>query len=431
MMTHRLPNSPSLLIVSKVLGSILTLATAPLIARALGPDGRGITAGITAVVFLVPLLCGFGLPWVVRRRVATAADPHAVIRSAQRLSVLSLIPALLISALAVSTIFSDLSSLEKIVFYLCLSTTPLVVSRNVLISYFVVTKSYTKIAVLTLAQPLFYVGGIFVCFAIGQLAVVGVIAVYGLSIVATYVATIRFNVVRWRGSRVPFGALLRESARAGGAQIAEMSSYRLGLILLLPLAGASALGQYSVATNIAMAPSPVGNALGASSFVHIAKSSDREQSDIAAESIRHSTIVGLLAGALVAAIAPLAVPIIFGNEFRPAIETTLLLSVGTVLVIVNQVLTSSLFAINKGMAVTFSQLSGLVVSVPLLIIFGQKYGANGAALSAVCGYFVTTLFGVSAMPVTIRGLVPRRGDFQSTFRALFRRAPDPVSGKTA
>lgn len=417
----QISNSPSALLMSKIVGSIVTLASAPILARALGPDGRGITAAVTAVIFLVPLLASFGLPWVVRRRCAVDPDPHAVVRTAQLLGVLSIIPTIAVGFAVDSLLFSDLSSTQKVALYCSLAATPLVVSRNIAISHLVIRAEYRKISILTLAQPIFYVLAVLFLFFSGRLTVSTAIAAYGLSLVATYISTIHFNEVSFRGSRVSIRPLAKESFRAFGAQIAEMSSYRLDIIMLLPIAGPNAVGLYSVATSVTMAPTPAGNAVGAATFRPIATAPDGQRADLLAESFKHAVVLGLVAGAAILVAAPVAVPLIFGNAFQPAVTTTMILSAGTVLVVVNQVLTSSLFAINRGFAVTFAQVGGVVVGIVALIILASRFGANGAAAAGVAGYLVTTVVGTRALQVPIRLLVPRPRDVGPAFRVLFKR----------
>ena len=76
-------NSPMTMLGSRLSVAALGLISAPLIAQALGPSGRGETASALATMYLVPILLALGMPFEVRRRVLADGGMGAV-RTARR-----------------------------------------------------------------------------------------------------------------------------------------------------------------------------------------------------------------------------------------------------------------------------------------------------------------------------------------------------------
>ncbi len=72
--------SPSIIAVTRLIVQLSPLITAPVIARELGPAGRGLYSACFAAMILAPVVLGMGLPLAVRRRASTGA-PEATLRA--------------------------------------------------------------------------------------------------------------------------------------------------------------------------------------------------------------------------------------------------------------------------------------------------------------------------------------------------------------
>src|SRR5680860_505229 len=77
-------NSPSIIALTRLIIQLTPLLTAPIVARELGPEGRGFYAACFAAMTLTPVALGLGLPLVTRRRSANH-DPASTMRSVYRI----------------------------------------------------------------------------------------------------------------------------------------------------------------------------------------------------------------------------------------------------------------------------------------------------------------------------------------------------------
>ncbi|WP_275587478.1 lipopolysaccharide biosynthesis protein [Rhodococcoides fascians] len=426
MSSFNLLRTPSSLVVSRVLASMLMLLTAPIIARAIGPDGRGITAAAIAALTLAPYFVGFGLPWAVRRRAAVSTSPYDIGRTAQILTVFTAMPAALIAFGADQTIFDELTASSRIALAIGFVLSPTLVLRNNVISLFVVDRNYLSIFWLTMAQPTSYVIFIGAAAASGQLEPASTIAAFIASTLVSAILTEFLRPFKYRGKRVSMRPLLVESLKAAGGQLAEVSSQRFDQVLLLPLIGPVALGHYAVAANVASAPNPVGQATGASAFSSIANEKSNPVGAVVA-SLRRGIALGILCGATVAIVSPFAIPLIFGVEFSESILSAEILSIGTLITISASTLTSAMFAINKGVSVTISQFGGLLIGLGVMLWAAPNYGSVGAAFAAITGYLATFLLGCGLTRVPVLRIFPRPSDFSLAMKDITMKRASTLS----
>ncbi|MDV6266541.1 oligosaccharide flippase family protein [Rhodococcus globerulus] len=415
--------APSAILISRLIASILALAGSPIVARAIGPEGRGLTAAAITVLTLVPIGLALGLPWAVRRQSVIENDSSDVLRSARIIALFSVVPATAIGAALCFTILAELDIWSKIFLIIGLILTPGLIIRNCQISIMVVKSQYFNIFLVTVAQPAVYFVSIAILFVLHLVTVATVIGSYVFAIAFSYCATSTLNSVAWLGSRAPIAKLIRESFSAAGAQISEIASYRLNQLILLPLIGAHALGQYAVATNVALAPAPIGPALATSSFRSIAEADRNRVADTIRSSFRGVVVVAFAATLSVSILAPIAVPLAFGSEFLSAVPATLILSVGAFLVICNSMMTSCLMAINKGKKASLAHYLGFLVGMCLLFLLSFQLGLVGAAISAVLGFLVTSTILSRSLSIGLRDWLPRIALFKPTVMLIFRRVP--------
>ncbi|MFE7416417.1 lipopolysaccharide biosynthesis protein [Rhodococcus sp. NPDC057529] len=413
--------SPAGLVIARLLSAALALVTSPLIARAIGAEGRGLVAAATTALMILPIGLAFGLPWAVRRRCSLDAQSHAVIRSARLLSLLTIVPGVGFAFLLYATLLSDLPEHAGVWFVVGLALTPLVVTRNCQISLLVVEQKYLRILLVTLSQPAAYFVLILGLFISSRLSVTAVISSYVVSVGVSYLMTSRIVLIPWFGNRVSWRPLVGEAWRASGAQISEIASYRLNQLLLLPLIGGAALGNYAVAVNIALAPAPIGHAVGAAGFKGMATGSEADRRKSVDKSLRSAVWLAILSALGVSALSPFVIPWAFGREFRSAIPATIVLAVGGVFVICNYVMTSGLVARNQPGRASIVHFSGFIVGLVALLLLSPPLGLMGAALASVIGFVATSVTASVFLRVGIGLWIPRLSHLRSSFSVLFGR----------
>jgi O-antigen/teichoic acid export membrane protein len=392
--------------------------TGPILARALGPSGRGGLAAVLAPLQLVPMVVTFGIPQALVYVVATGRASGA---QARRL------------ALALGAGTGAISAAGVI------ALTPSLLHRYPHQQHLLIVLSLTLPVIMAVGALRYVAQGtghyelmtrerwfsvlvrlvLIATFAVAGLLTIAAAAwfTHGVAVVATLlllpVFRIRGKVEGARGSEpqltrfvVRYG-LVTWMGTVGGVLVT-----RLDQVLLTPLAGAKELGYYAVAVSIAEVPLV---ALLAVRDVLFTASADRDDSDLVARASRATILVALplcVAGIL---LAPVAVPPIFGSGFEPSVRMTQVLFVATLPNAIAMVLTSGVMAAGRPGLATRAQLSAAVVTVVALLLLVPALGAIGAAYASLLAYttagiLVSLGFGRVSRLGPREFLVPRQSD---------------------
>lgn len=411
-----LGRSPSLIVFGRLAGTAATLVSAPITARALGPDGRGETAAAIAVFFIVPVVLGLGVPLEVRRQHAVHRD-QGVLGASRVLAIASVVPAALIAATLHQTLFASFEPAAALVAALGVAATPLAFSWACDLGVVLADQRYLAVFAMQMAHPTLYVTTIATLW-IADLA--NVTTVLAANIAGTLLT---FVVGLWLTRHTASGRssaldLLRRGIQFAGSGIAESASNKLDQALALPILGAYAAGIYSIGVTIASAPLALGHALSAATFPRIARAAPEGRPFLQAQAVRAALALGLLIAPVMVLLSWLLIPLIFGERFAPAFTVVAIAAPGTVAMMAAFVASTSLAADSRGWMMTASQIVGLAVSTALLIVLGLAYGSAGAAAASAAGYVV--LFGclMASLKSPLRQLAPRFDDGRRSIRLL-------------
>jgi O-antigen/teichoic acid export membrane protein len=183
--------------------------------------------------------------------------------------------------------------------------------------------------------------------------------------------------------------LVRLALVMGAVQVVNLVSYRAELFVLQRYRGLADVGIYSIAMQAAEAlwliPAAIATAVTAPA-VH-----DTEPE--AVRLIRRSVAKGLAytaaAALAVGLIAPFAIPLIFGEPFRPAWRALALLLPGVVLYAPVTILVVYLSVRHGRPRLSLAvAVAGLVVTLAAAIVTIPRWGGEGAAVASTIGYAV-------------------------------------------
>jgi O-antigen/teichoic acid export membrane protein len=228
-------------------------------------------------------------------------------------------------------------------------------------------------------------------------------------------------------------ALGRFGARTYAALLTRFLNLRLDQFLVQLLSSVRQLGYYAVAVNVGelLLQIPV---IMLWAFSGSVSASTKEES--AALVAQFSRWVIVLMGSLslvVAVIAPLAVPLVFGSRYRPALQAVLLLLPGMICY-GPAVLISEYFIVQRGQPGKAVLIPGLsaVANVLLNLMLTGSLGATGAALASSLSYGLMLLVAIGLFSrdtgLTTRDLVAvSRVDLRGIRSAIRRGAGAPVA----
>lgn len=369
---------------------LAALVTMPIIARALGADGRGTVAAATAPMLLATTVASFGLPVAVTFFVARAPT------SARRVLGPATGYTALFGAAATATIIAVAGLLaagaEDLRILVCCSALAVVPTMCTAVLQAVAAGQHRWRAIATerLVVNGSKLAACSVLASIDQLSVGSCVAVLAIAPVLGAVA----HVPGLRTTAPPTGAtgpldhraLLAYGARTWIGALSGILLSRIDQVLMVPLVGTAELGLYVVAVGLSEIPLIVNSAIREVLFVADAASADDASLTRAG---RISTLATVTTALGVAAIASWAVPTLFGEEFTASLPACFVLLVGVVVGNPGSIAGVGLAARGRPGARSTSLAAACVVNVGALLALAGPYGAVGAAIATVLGNTVS------------------------------------------
>jgi len=227
-----------------------------------------------------------------------------------------------------------------------------------------------------------------------------------LIVMVPFIAQGVISMIGWtrmprRGAAEPVGALISYTARIYPSAVAHYLSYRLDLILVSALLGATAAGLYSLALNGVDAVARVGQTAATVLFRRFSEAAVSQGARLARRGASAAGGLSLLVGVALGVIVSLFAA--RGGEVRVLGQLLLLLAVGGAGISAWTVLATYLAANNQLAAAARVNFLLLVTSValyvsliPMIGVYGGAIGTSvGLGLAAVLGYREVSRFGGS------------------------------------
>jgi O-antigen/teichoic acid export membrane protein len=417
----------ALLFWSKIVGNAGFFAAVLILARALGPSGRGTIAFVTVTALVASRLAGLGMGEATSVFVARRPELRGTL----------LANAIVFMAgtglLAAAVVCGALAALGD--------ARPAGVGAP-------------ELAIIACATLISAVGDAGYAFLLGcdRLRKLGLITaagswIYPLFLVALW-STVGLTVLRaalaWtvaesiralaflgqslRGlvlSRVDPGLLVeavRYGSRAWVGSLARFLNFRTDQILMGFLASEAALGVYAVAVNASEVLLYLPAAMATALLPAAARSDAGLRTEHALRAFRSAALVTTAAGIVAAVLGPLLLPVIFGAPFEASVAPFLWLLPGALGFVSVAVFSYALVAGSSPGLSSLGPLASLVVGVVLDLVLIPRFGASGAAAAASAAFLAG---GCTALVAFRRRhpfpwsslLLPRRDDL-AVFRAL-------------
>jgi O-antigen/teichoic acid export membrane protein len=382
--------------------------TSIVVARLLGPDGRGLLGVAYSLATIGVAIVSLGVPVAIsyygsrRARLLPRLVGSALAYCAVMLVVLVLL------ALVVSGSGLDwLGEGGDLGFWLLtglLTWAVLMeyVGQNTLRARFLYGSTN---ALLVLSRITILVATVVLVAALGlgtQGALVALIAGSGVYAVGALRPFVQQGL---RLSRHVFAAMVHFGWRVQIGRLIQMGNGRLDVLILSAFASLSTVGVYVVAQVVAELVMLVPTAIGFVAMPAIAQG--RASGPDAGRTVRLSGTLSLVGVGVVALGAPVLIFVGYGSDFAPALLPLYILLPGTWLFGAGNVM-GDVFR-GRGRPGLPSVLAGIaiVVTVVLDLLLIPPFGAVGAAVASTCAY---TVFGVSSAMCLgrLEGLSPRR-----------------------
>jgi O-antigen/teichoic acid export membrane protein len=243
-----------------------------------------------------------------------------------------------------------------------------------------------------------------------QLAAIGWAVAMTIGGIVTIVVAARRGGIA-RPDRPLLAQLIRLGLRLWIGTLTSFLNLRVDQLLMGFISTKATLGIYAVAVNAAEVLLYFPTAIGEALFPFLAVGQPREQSRVALRVARLLALSTTASIAVAALLGPELIPVVFGAPFGPSVIPFLLLLPGALGYAATRVFSSALATSSTPGRFSLPPIISLVVSVILDLLLIPTLGAAGAAIAASTAYIAG---GVSAVllhrslnPFAARELLPR------------------------
>jgi O-antigen/teichoic acid export membrane protein len=400
----------------------LAFASSVLVARALGPGGRGAYALFLISTALAQMILGVGFGnaaiYYINKRELSVRD---VVSAAHVVTLwAALLTALFVAAVAPwagDRVFGDgispwlfVAAASALIYSAALRTTLQATSR------------FVEMGIAMLAQPIVMLVLVSVTYAVGDMTPSRVVVFWVLS----NGATAAYALARLGPSQVDLAAMVRPHWRTIGklarfgiqgeaGNILQLANYRFDQYIVRAFVGLSGVGLYAVGVSMTEAVWMIANAVAIVLLPRLTSAGSDEALRVAPIATRNTILVGAVAAVALGLAAPIVLPLFFGSAYDDSVTALWWLLPGTVALTGSKVLTSYIFSQGKPLVNTGITLVSLVVTLIALFALVPEFGVNGAAAASSLAYtahFAAALFAynrISGRPL-FEALMPRASD---------------------
>jgi O-antigen/teichoic acid export membrane protein len=377
----------------------LGLATGILTARLLGPDGRGALALGTAVAGLTTVIVGLGLQQAFAYLVAEKRQ------TAQMAAGLAMVSGLLAGGFAVALgwlvvpLFVGDATVVLVIRVGLLAVPGSLIASNIT-GLLQGLRFGRRFNMTRLFQPSAYcagtVGVALIADAATPQAIVGVYAVaastnalVGYYLLSPSIRRFRMPSRRFTAAALRYGVV----AGIGGAALA--ANTHLAIPILGALTGLRETGLYAIGLSYAIPVTVVASAIAIHTFPDVAAADRSALAGLVRRRIV-ITVAGLLPLAMLAALlAPLLIPVVFGQEFRPAVQAAQILVAAQAFRALAYVLADVARGLGRPGLPSMAEMAGVAATVGLLPLVVPELGIEGAAaILAGANVAVTLVIGL-------------------------------------
>ena len=400
-----------------------------MLARELGPSGRGTIAFITVTALVIARVAGLGVGEATTVYAARRSEGRDILLS--NLVVFMLASALLAAGLACAAL--QLLGDER----------PAGVGQSEL----AILGAGTVASALVEAGAAFLLG----CGQLRRLALITATLswVYPLLLAVVWLSaglTVTRAALAWVAAELlrallllrqsahgvalvrPSTSLLLDSIRFGirawVGSLARFLNFRIDQILMGLLASEAALGIYAVAVNASEVLLYLPAATATALLPAAARAEPGQRGQQTLRAFRSAALVTTGAVVVAGILGPLLLPVVFGAEFRASVEPFLWLLPGALGFAATAIFSNALVASTSPGLSSLGPFVSLVVGVVLDLVLIPRFGATGAAAAASTAFLAGGSIAVAAYarrsPFAWGALLlPRRGDLE-VLRALTR-----------
>lgn len=385
---------------SQILIFALGFVTLIILARALGPQRKGI---YTLIILIPTVMLKLGFLGIEAANVYFIGSKKYKIENIVSNSLfsgilLSLILVVLFFGISYLKIFQNFINSNQIdLFYLWLVvfTIPFSLLLGFLRSIILGQEKIITYNKINIFQAIFQLIAISILLLVFKQGLFGAIITYVITVIFVTLLVVLFikkhTKIYFSYNKKIFKDLTRYGVKAYFGNLAQFLNYRLDIFLVAIFLTPVAVGYYSIAVGMAekiwMLPGAIATVL----FPRISSLKDTEANSLTPRIVRHTFFIILIISLILAVLAKPLIVILFGSAFLPSVMPLIFLLPGIVALGGAKTLSADLAGRGKPQFGTYAAFISLAVNIPLNLWLIPKWGISGAAFASSIAYITATL----------------------------------------
>jgi len=413
----------------------LNVLTGVLLARALGPEGRGELAAVLLWPGLLALVGSLGVMEAVTYHAARSTAPlgrllgSSLVLGGAQATVLITVGAVVVPRALASYGPDAVSAARAYLVYIALFFAALY-----LMAVISGLQRYGQFQVLRLLVVVLSAAGLVALAVTGALTVRTAVYAYLAANLVTAVAAAAM-LRTWRADlgidRALTSRLLAFGARSHGGNLASTLNERLDQLLISIFLTPASLGLYVVAVTLTSVAALVGSSTGMVALPSVASMPPGPERVRAARRLIHVTLLGSVAATVpLLALLPTIIQVFFGRAFLGAVGPARVLLVAAVALSVGRVLGAVLRAVGRPLDAGLAEAAALGVTVLGLAVLLPFLGLMGAAFTSLAAYLLSAGWMAARLARALRVSAVALLLHDRTTMARMAAAP-PASGRLA
>ncbi len=383
----------------KVISLVVGTATGIMVARMLGPAGKGSLALITSFPPLVLCFVHLGIAeanvyYLRKAEVKVGADIIRANTIAFSI-IISCLTVLIVLGFQSSISASFLKDIPPAYFYAALLLIPLFIFETFGSSLLIAFERFKLLSSIDFGVRMLDTLALIIVLFVFHMGLWGVV----LTFIFVYIVhcSALFLSGFWKKPIHPkpdFKAMRKTigfGVKSHAQSLTGVLHYKIDIFILATLLSAKEVGYYSVAVGLAslvfFIPESVGHVL----LPRLASSSDADAHRFTAQVCRNTLLITAAPALGIALFGKLGIRILYGAEFLPAFEALYLLIPGIMAMCVYRLLCRNFISRNRQQMILVAGITGLIVNVGLNFILIPRMGIAGAALASTISYSITSL----------------------------------------
>ncbi len=425
---------------TKVISLVIGVASGVIVARILGPTGKGTYALIAIFPGLILSFIHLGVAqsviYHIKKEKATLAKQRInALLVACFVSSLSIVALIFLKDQLFSSFLKDVPSKY---FPILLFLVPVAVIEAYSAAFLRAEEKFKLYnGILFLVNVLTFFGVVIVLL-VYDLGLSGMVALLCARSILGAVLNLRFTYWRTSISFRPDFALLKKNIAFGFKSYMQTLTgflhYKIDVFMLAALLSASDVGYYSIAVGLASLIFFIPESIGLVLLPKLAGLGEREANAFTTQVCRNTLFVTAIPALGILIFGRLGIRLLYGTEYLPACKALYLLLPGVMAMSLYKIIGRNFTSRNKQEVTIFAGLVGLVINIGLNIYLIPRSGIAGAALATTVSYSITSIILLAAFVRDTRckvrdALMVNHSDIAAWFNLLWNRST-PIQKET-